>query len=75
MFNTMILCSKLVILRKKQQHISQCHQSLHLQDKKTRTMLIDVARMLFAKWGKANTTMNDIAKCLEQRQAHVVHLL
>jgi AcrR family transcriptional regulator len=28
---------------------------------KTRSMLIDVARMLFAKWGKANTTMNDIA--------------
>jgi len=28
---------------------------------KTRAMLIDVARMLFAKWGKENTTMNDIA--------------
>ncbi len=28
---------------------------------KTRDMLVEVARMLFAKWGKDNTTMNDIA--------------
>ena len=28
---------------------------------KTRTRLVDVARMLFAKNGVANTTMNDIA--------------
>ena len=28
---------------------------------KTRTMLIDVARQLFAKLGVENTTMNDIA--------------
>jgi AcrR family transcriptional regulator len=28
---------------------------------KTRNMLVEVARMLFAKWGKDNTTMNDIA--------------
>jgi len=32
-----------------------------LTGQKTRAMLVDVARMLFAKWGKANTTMNDIA--------------
>ena len=29
---------------------------------KTRDMLIDVARQLFAKDGVENTTMNDIAK-------------
>lgn len=43
------------------QNIKDCAVLLDMAISKTRTMLIDVARQLFAKLGVENTTMNDIA--------------
>ena len=38
---------------------------------KTREMLVDVARQLFARMGVDNTTMNDIAQASKKEVDHI----
>ena len=42
---------------------------------KTRDMLVDVARQLFARMGVDNTTMNDIAQASRKADEHFIPIL
>ena len=42
---------------------------------KTRDMLVDVARQLFARMGVDNTTMNDIAQASKKEGGRFTHTL
>ena len=42
---------------------------------KTREMLVDVARQLFARMGVDNTTMNDIAQASRKGETYALYVL
>lgn len=49
-------------------------EDIRMSISKTRQILVDVARKLFAKNGVANTTMNDIAMTSRKRKTDALYL-